>query len=272
MSRIAICTMAKWENVYINEWVKYHVDLGVDTIYLYDNNDVTDPYVGDCIDAAYRERVVIIDRRGENLRTKQQVIYNDWLSEYRNNWDFCLFIDIDEFVVTENLDALVARMPENRDFMVLNWQMYGDDGIIEGDETRPVRERFLRKQGCSITDWNKSVKTIVRCGGNRVIKSINAHGFVYDDDGDAALYCDCNGDDIELKLNNKFATRSFDNHDSYIAHYATKSLSEYLKYKVNRIGVVWNCDTMRIRYFFRLNKRTPEKMEYIERWKNGLVV
>ena len=268
---IAVCALAKWENPYIDEWVRYHIDLGFDRVFLYDNNDPDDPYVGDCIDEGYRDRVEIIDRRGVNMRTRQQVAYNDWISQHWNDFDFCAFIDIDEFIVTPNgIRGLVSGMPENRDFMILNWQMYGDDETIVGDETKPVRERFTVKQGGRNNEWNKSVKTIVRCGG-KPVKALNAHGFVYAD-GETAFYCDCNGEDVSLKLNNKFSTRPFENHESYIAHYATKSLSEYLKYKVGRIGVVWNSDSMKIRYYFRLNKRTPEKLEYIERWKETGVI
>lgn len=36
--KIAICTIVKNENHYIRNWVSYHLRLGFDTIYLYDNN------------------------------------------------------------------------------------------------------------------------------------------------------------------------------------------------------------------------------------------
>lgn len=269
MKRIAVCAVAKYENAYINEWVEYHIKLGIDTIYLYDNNDSDTPYVGDFIGEQYRDKVVIIDRRDENLRTKQQVVYNDWLRNYQDGWDFCAFIDIDEFIVTPDIQQLINNMPDDCDFMVLNWWMYGDDDVMVGDETKPVRERFVNRKLNRNNVWNRTIKTIVRCGKD--IKALHAHGFVYTD-GKTARYCDCDGQDIRLVRGMKFADEPFDTQQSYIAHYSTKTLSEYLKYKVNRIGVMWNSDTMKIRYYFRVNKRTPEKLEYIERWKETGVI
>lgn len=36
---VAICAIGKLENLYIEEWVRHYIDLGVSRIYLYDNND-----------------------------------------------------------------------------------------------------------------------------------------------------------------------------------------------------------------------------------------
>ena len=38
--KICICTIAKCENKYINEFIEYYKKYGVDKIYLYDNNDL----------------------------------------------------------------------------------------------------------------------------------------------------------------------------------------------------------------------------------------
>lgn len=45
-----ICALARREHLYINDWVKYHIDLGFDHIYIYDNDDKKTPYIGDRID------------------------------------------------------------------------------------------------------------------------------------------------------------------------------------------------------------------------------
>lgn len=38
--KTAILSLAKNENWYINDWVDYHVGLGFDRIFIYDNNDI----------------------------------------------------------------------------------------------------------------------------------------------------------------------------------------------------------------------------------------
>lgn len=260
MYRLTICALAKNENAYINEWVKYHVDLGVEFIYLYDNNDRNVSYVGDCIDAPYRDRVLVIDKRGLNLRSKQQVVYNEWLSTYAKDTEFCIFIDIDEFVVTDSLKGLLSQIPSHCDAMALNWYNYSDGGVIDGDETVSVRERFKTPAVKNTGFWNKCIKSIVRCDG-RYIKAVNSHGFSRGKQ--PFVYCDCCGNQIELVKGLKFAVCKIANPTSYIAHYPTKSLREYLKYKVDRLGAVWNYEQGRLNYYFRFNDKTPDKMKYI---------
>ena len=37
---IALCAIAKNENLYIREWVEHYKNIGVSKIFLYDNNDI----------------------------------------------------------------------------------------------------------------------------------------------------------------------------------------------------------------------------------------
>ena len=37
--KIALCTMGKQENLYVKEFIYYYKKLGVDTIFIYDDND-----------------------------------------------------------------------------------------------------------------------------------------------------------------------------------------------------------------------------------------
>ena len=41
-SKVCLCTLGKQENRYIREFVSYYKKLGVDKIYLYDNNNYLD--------------------------------------------------------------------------------------------------------------------------------------------------------------------------------------------------------------------------------------
>ncbi len=37
--KIALCTMGRQENLYVKEFIEYYINLGVDHIYIYDDND-----------------------------------------------------------------------------------------------------------------------------------------------------------------------------------------------------------------------------------------
>ena len=264
--KVAICAVAKNENTYIDEWVRYHIDLGYDRIYLFDNNDPKTPFVGDSISPEYRDRVEIIAVQG-NYRSRQFAIYNRWLQEYSDGWDWCSFIDIDEFIVTSkgNIKDLLSTMPDECNFMILSWQIYGDDGVVEGDESQPVRSRFVKRWGSDKEFWNRFIKSTVRCG-NKNIRARNAHGFYFepaDRKGEFPICHNCYGTPVRLASNGVYAGFGWHT-DHYIAHYATKTISEFLKYKCDRIGTIWRSNPLK--YFWLYNKQTPEKLAYIERF------
>jgi ABC-type branched-subunit amino acid transport system substrate-binding protein len=49
MSKVALCAIAKNENLYIREWVNWYKKLGVSKIFLYDNNDIDGEHFEDVI-------------------------------------------------------------------------------------------------------------------------------------------------------------------------------------------------------------------------------
>lgn len=255
--KIGICAQAKWENSYINEWVKYHLNNGYDIIYLYDNNNIEDEYVGNFIEKEYLDRVKIIDIRGKNSLTKEFVVYNKWFKEYKDDVDWCTFIDIDEFVVG-NIRACIKKCPKECNFILLNWQMYGDDDIIIGDVNKPVRERIKIKQGDSDNIWNRTVKVTVRCKNTEDIVANSSHSFMQR--GKKSLYCNCYGEIIDYDPMTLFSKKG-EHKDFYIAHYATKTLSEFIDNKINRLGLSFKDKPLK--YFFRFNKKTEEKIKYL---------
>ena len=60
--KIALCCMCKCENDYIREFVDYYQNIGVDNIFIYDNNDIDGEHFQDVInDYIENEYVKIID-------------------------------------------------------------------------------------------------------------------------------------------------------------------------------------------------------------------
>lgn len=257
--KTAICAIAKNENAYINEWVSYHLDLGFDKIYLYDNNDDSTPFVGDFIDR--KDAVVIKKWKDYNRYADQITAYNDFIEHDARKYDWCAFIDIDEFIclnvptITDFLDD--APIDSN---VVLNWRVYGDCGVIEGDELKPVRLRFLQEK--RTMDY-AIYKSFVNFKEHPDYRAISPHCVTAEelyenvpcvDSRFEKVICDCGGRIIA----------SYDDirqNKCYIAHYQTKSLSEFLKYKYNEQD-----GYATLNYYFRINERTIEKEEYIRRY------
>ena len=98
---ICICSIVKDENLYIKEFVDYYSNLGIDKLFIYDNNDLEGEKLDDILKDYIKNKFVeIIDVRG--LSSIQIPIYNYCYRNNRNFYDWIGFIDIDEYLYIEN--------------------------------------------------------------------------------------------------------------------------------------------------------------------------
>lgn len=163
MIQSAICTIARNEGDYLQEWITYHLELGFDHIFLYDNNDPGDDSTARlCAGKPWEKRVTLIDYRG---RTAAQLkAYNECFARIRTEFDWVAFIDADEFVTFGEgcpFRRINAYLKSIREFDVLfiNWMYYGDNGQVrQGKEGVTVRFP-LPLPDCN---ENKHVKSIVK--------------------------------------------------------------------------------------------------------------
>lgn len=264
--KTAICVIAKKENAYVNEWVNYHLSLGFDKIYLYDNNDDDYPYVGDFIDSL--DRVEIIKWSVDpNRFINQELSYKDFIDKYSQLYDWCAFIDIDEFIHIDATDIkeFLGRFSGD-DNIALGWHNFGDDDIIESDESVPVRERFKTQK---ITMDFAIYKTICNLKKHPNYRVCSMH-FIADDDTEiGASYVNSNMEKVKCNVDGRMECSYNDvmKNKCYIEHYQTKSLAEFMKYKYDL-----NQSYATLNYYFRINDRTPEKYAYIRKYlkDNGI--
>lgn len=257
-----VCVIARSENTYINEWCHYHLDLGFSHIYLYDNNDPTDLYIGDFIDKEILDKITIINVQGQYGHRAQTDWYIDFYDKYKNTFDWCAFFDVDEFLFlngecNNDINKFLAQ-EKFKDFeqIMIKWKMFGDDGYIERDMSIPVHKFF------KIDNYKRDLansflgKVIVR-GGLEKLKFISCHG-----DGDF-ISCLPSGKpykSIRFILN-------YQDEVVYLNHYRTKTLKEWLETKFirgNRIHTATPC-TLKS-YFFKANEWTPEKQAFADNW------
>jgi hypothetical protein len=85
--RCVVCAIAKNEHLYINDFCHYYLNMGFDEIYIYDNDDKNQPYIGNFIDLDIRDKVTIIDSRGEHYRKIQIKKYNEFYRKYHKTFD-----------------------------------------------------------------------------------------------------------------------------------------------------------------------------------------
>ena len=95
--KVCVCTLAKLENRYIREFVQHYENYGVDKIFLYDNNDINGEKFEEVIDDYIKKGFVeILNWRGKYQAMKR--IMNDCYNQNRNNYDWLIFYEIDEYI------------------------------------------------------------------------------------------------------------------------------------------------------------------------------
>ena len=145
--KVYVCAIAKNEHLYINEWVAHYVKLGVDKIYIYDNDDKGTPDIYKSIDRKYSKYLVFVNVRGQHYDRMQSTIYTQFYKRHYNMFDWCLFCDIDEFLTgIDNIKEFLNRPYIRNAYQVrVKWKLFGDDNLIERDMSKGVMETFKKE-------------------------------------------------------------------------------------------------------------------------------
>lgn len=266
-NRIAICAVAKNEENYLVEWVDYYKGLGVSHIYLFDNNNVERGNSVAKLLSGYGNFVTVYNVRGINSRLpdgeyRQDYIYRYCFKQYRNEYDWIGFFDLDEFVTFNDCDMhsfFANDVSDDTSVIHLNWMYYGDNGLLYPDG-RGVVERF--KTPCPYDvhyaqtfEENMFVKSFVNCRYH-MLRSLT-HSFIMD----GGCCRKNNGDLSDFRK----CIEEYDYTKSYIRHYGTKTIAEYMERRT--IGTVISGDVIdidtRIKWFFNVNKITDEKLSIV---------
>ena len=261
--KICLCTPGKQENKYIREFVQFYEKMGVDKIFLYDNNNIDgekfEEVINDYINNGFVE---ISDWRG-----KDRELINMMNDCYQNNfekYDWLMFYDVDEFIHLKNYQNIKEFLTEkkfnNCQKIYLNWVFHTDNDLLHY-ENKTVQERFPIIEYSPKNQKGKYnyVKSIIR-GHIPNVKIESPYSLINNING-------CNGRGQEVELNSfRIEEQDFENY--YIDHYFSKSLDEFIE-KLKRGDANMGKDNNSIkeifRNYFEYNKMTKEKIEYIEK-------
>lgn len=203
--RSCILTIIKNEHKYLDEWIRYHCELGIDALFIIEDNgskshkDITDKYPN-----------VILRPRSDFKGDRQAATFNDaYHTVIKNNYDWCFIMDTDEFI-TCNLPLYnILENHKDDQHIWLQWHNYGANGIINKSVyTKPIWETYTKRCGNMNIDevFYKTGKMLYNCK-------------LYDD---------------QIWIHRKMEAEEQD--DIYIRHYITKSWSEW-KWKIEERGM-----------------------------------
>ncbi len=138
--RVSLCGIFKNEAPYLKEWIEYHLIVGVDHFYLYNNHsedafrETLEPYI--C-----RGIVSLIEWPYDQ---KQMEAYRDCIKRYAAETKWLGFVDIDEFVTPKNTDNVYDFLKafQNRGSVLIYWKIFGSSGLRDRDPEGLVTEVF----------------------------------------------------------------------------------------------------------------------------------
>jgi len=167
---LAAMIRVKDEARFLPEWVAHHLNVGVEHVFIYDNNstdgtpDVMAPFV---------DRGLATCISWPAVPASPSCEY-DFLARYGHASRWVAFFDADEFLFESSRGALSAALEENADrpAVAVCWRYFGSAGY----ETIPaglVTERFDRADAV----YNRHVKVIAR--PSQIVRHRNSHNFYY---------------------------------------------------------------------------------------------
>ena len=253
---VAVCAIGRYENRYAVEWVEHYKAIGVDKIYIYDNNRPEDGEVFADVLQPYIDSGLVGIVKWDGL---QKQAYEDCYNRHNGEHRWMGFFDFDEFVEIQdgrNVKDLLACF-DFADVLVMNWRTMTDSGQLRY-KNKPVKERFTEATGEDFP-INAHVKCFVQTGINGIsfndphcpnapqLKVVNAHGITVE----------------QVPIQPQVI------HDvARVDHFNTKSTEEYIDVKWKRgtcCGDAWTEDKRKtcVDYYFGINKRTKKKEEIL---------
>lgn len=138
---ISLCIMFKDEAPYLREWIEYHLMIGVDHFYMYDNNS-SDGF--EEVLAPYKEKGIITLIPWPHQHA-QVAGYEDCIRQFQSESDWIGFIDVDEFLVPIEENSIVPILDQfsHCPAVLVYWRFFGSGGKLQRDRSRLVIEDFV---------------------------------------------------------------------------------------------------------------------------------
>ena len=262
--KIALCTMGRKENLYVKEFISYYIKLGINKIFIYDDNELNDEKIKNVINP-FNNFIQVY----ENIKNKiknQPEAFNDCYKNNKNKFNWFLMVDMDEYLVIVNntlKNYLLNPIFNKCDFIKFHWVIPSDNNLIYYDN-RSLFERFKGPYKKSIF-----IKSLIRGNINNLKYQIHSPSF----SPHRNTTCNNIGKIITYKNINFQTIYPINIEKAYIIHYRYKSTEEFIN-KIKRGYSDWFKDNAkswlfkRIRHYIRDNIMTKRKINYLEKELN----
>jgi hypothetical protein len=234
--KTCICVIIKDEEEYLDEWISHHLQLGIDEIFLYEDygskshSDIVKPYG----DKVHLNSIDIIFNSSDpnknviNTGERMQIqLFNYFPQMYKNDFDWILFNDLDEFLILKQPLHELLEEYKDETAILLRWKWYGASGHINKPLGK-VMDNYT-KQITTTFDWGWQFKSFINC---KKFQKWEKH--------------------LHKAEGAVFPLTEWGGHKAWINHYFTKSWEEW-KIKILDRGDSFP-GNRKIEHFFQLNK------------------
>ena len=257
--------IAKQENRYARELIKYYTKLGVEKFIFGDNNlPRTERLSYVLSDYINNGTVEIIELFGSS--TGQSELYEVVYEKYKTKCKWFLLFDFDEYLelhLKNNKNVALKDFLSNKIFnkceaILFNWLTYTDNNLVYYDN-RPIIERFTKPKYRH--GGNVYVKSIVRGNLNKIIFLPKKSNHV---PKKSVIRCNSKGKIINNY--NPFGITPPIYNFGYLKHFPTKTAEEFcnklIRGQPRNLGYNIN---EKVESFFKLNEFSEEKLKVFEK-------
>ena len=154
---ICVFACAKNEELYISEWIYYHLKLGFDKIIIYDTSE---DYSLEKTNFNFNDKIEIHHKPNKGKPFKHELKIDEWIENEKiiDRFKYVAIIDIDEFIVLKqhnNIKDFLKFIDLKNGCLGINWRLFGSNNHNEYTSSL-VLNRFTK---CSKT-LNNHVKCI----------------------------------------------------------------------------------------------------------------
>ena len=228
MIKTAIATVIKDEQDYLEDFIKYHLDLGIDEIHVFeDYGSMSHKSICDRYDNVFLKSILDIfpeEQRDEIIqmrkdKTPPQTLYINQMLKYlhptHNDGWWVFLTDIDEYITcTEKFPDILDRYKEH-DAVLLYWKNYGySDYIYKPQYDKPIWEIYTEPCGYELYSDLKYFKITKFCVNMRRWKPTQKW----------FIHC---AQVNYTKADGTYKRTEIVYEPLYLRHYITKSVEEY---------------------------------------------
>lgn len=135
--KISIFSIIKDEQLYLDEWIKYHLSIGFDDIFLFEDfGSIPHDEICNNYDKVHLIKVEEINAEVP-FKGRQFFIVNYFLNNYYTETDWTAIIDLDEFIILDDCSDIHKFLNEYKDDygLYLYWRIYNANGHIKRPES-----------------------------------------------------------------------------------------------------------------------------------------